>query len=323
MADDRPFMRRHGWRVYLMGALIAALVVAIGGPWWGERPKRAAERFISLLSQGQIDQASAILHAQSSLQTDAGGNVVIKARDGTAARLTRSELSLVAFGPATFPPRGIGGYLTGKHHFMVSTSGSAVLGPKNGQTKRLVDAVCVAEGGRIDIGTIWEQLSRWGYVDFESQSDQAPGIDLGTVFYAFLDDERGFVIWTDFPLPSAGPLGHSGNVWDGSFSPRDGRSLEFKFKSHYAKPGTVTIGDREYDCADGRLFLVHGGREVKQIQRDLKELAGMLEEEAPATNPSGHRWYREDALADLARRDPEISPFYTAHTQKSGTTKAP
>lgn len=62
---------------------------------------------------------------------------------------------------------------------------------------------------------------------------------------------------------------------------------------------------------------------MKQIQRDLKELAGTLEENAPSANDSGHRWYREEALADLARRDPEISSFYQGHTQKSGTSKPP
>jgi hypothetical protein len=134
-----------------------------------------------------------------------------------------------------------------------------------------------------------------------------PGIDYGAVAYAFIGDEPGFIIWTDFTLTSPGDsnLGKSRGSVIGSFSLADGRRFDFRFEPRYAKAGTVTIGGREYKCADGRLFLIRDGREVKQLQRDLKEIASILEDESKG-------------LADLARRDPEISSFYEAHTQKSG-----
>jgi len=312
MADDRPFTRSLGWRVYLIAALIVVLLVTVGGPWWVWRPKGSAEHFISLLSKGQMDQANSMLRDPSSIQTDAIGSVTIKATDGTTATLTQGELPLISYGDRadrdSAPRTGIGDYLAGRYRFQVATSGPAL---KGGQKKSVI-VYCVAETDRIAIDTIKGFIRRWGVVEFGGGADKVPGIDYGAVAYAFIGDEPGFIIWTDFTLtpPGCSNLGKSRGSVIGSFSLADGRRFDFKFEPRYAKAGTVTIGGREYNCADGRLFLIRDGRAVKQLQRDLKELASILEDESKG-------------LADLARRDPEISSFYEAHTQKSGTSKAP
>jgi hypothetical protein len=311
MADDRPFTRSLGWRVYLIGAIIVVLVVTVGGQWWVWRPKGSAEDFISLLSKGQMDQGNSMLRDPSSIQTDAIGNATIKARDGTTATLTQGELPLLAYGDRadrdSAPRTGIGDYLASRYRFQVATSGPAL---KGGQKKQAI-VYCVAETDRIAIDTIKEFVSRWGVWCF-LEADKVPGIDYGAVAYAFIGDEPAFIIWTDFRLTSPGDsnLGKSRGSVIGSFSLADGRRFDFKFEPRYAKAGTVTIGGREYKCADGRLFLIRDGREVMQLQRDLKELANIPEDESKG-------------LADLARRDPEISSFYEAHTQKSATSKAP
>jgi len=308
MAEERRSTTNPKWRVYLIIALIVVLVVAIGGQWWVGRPKQSAQHFISLLSKGQIHPASAMLRDPSSIQTDAIGNVIIKARDGTTATLTKGELPLLAYGDRNSPARtGIGDCLGGRRRFQVITSGPAL---KGGQKKPVI-VYCVAETDRIAIDTIKEYVSRWGVRDF-LEADKVPGTDYGAVAYAFIGDEPGFIIWTDFTLtpPGDSNLGKSRGSVIGSFSLADGRRFDFKFEPRYAKAGTMTLGGREYNCADGRLFLIRDGREVKQLQRDLKELASILEDESKG-------------LADLARRDPEISSFYQAHTQKSGTSKAP
>lgn len=158
MANDRPFARSSGWRVYLIGTLIVVLLLTVGGEWWVRRPKRSAEHFISGLSKGQIRQASAMLRAPSSIQTDATGNVVIKAKDGTTATLTQGELPLLAYGDSDSPPprTGIGDYLASRYRFQMSTSGPAL---KNRQ-KKPITMYCIAETDRIAIDTIKEHVSR-------------------------------------------------------------------------------------------------------------------------------------------------------------------
>jgi len=157
MAEDRLVTRSYGWRAYLIGALIVFLLVTVGGRWWLLRPKRSAEHFISLLSQGQMDQASLMSRDPSSIHTDATGNVTIKAADGTTATLTQGELPLLAYGSHVSPTparTGIGDYLASRYRFQVTTSGPALKGAQ----KKPVIVYCVAESDRIAIDTIKEYV---------------------------------------------------------------------------------------------------------------------------------------------------------------------
>jgi len=325
MAEERPSTTIPKWCVYLIIALIVVLFVTMVGQWWVRRPRRSAGHFISLLRKGQIDQASSMLHDTSSIQTDATGNLIIKARDSTTATLTPGELPVASHGPIDPAPRkGIGDYLVGRYRFQVRTVGPAVEG---GQKKAVV-VYCVVEADRIAIDTIRETVKGhgttvWGFDGRELGPDGVPGIDYGAVAYAVIgsvppivstspetEDEAAFWIWMDSAVSSADGMsrGSFGSVI-GSFGLGHGRRLDFRFEPRYGK-GTVTVAGREYNCAEGRLFLTRDGREVKQLKRDPKELASMLENESRA-------------LSDVARHDPEISSFYQAHTQESGTSQAP
>lgn len=311
MADDRPCTRSLGWRAYLIGALIVVLVAGVGGQWWVGRPKRSAGHFLSLLRKGQTDHAASMMRDASSIKTDAAGNLIIKAKDGTTVTLTQDALPVVTHGPVDPPPRaGFADYLAGPYRFQMSPVGPAV---QRGQRQSVV-VYCVVEANRIVIDTIREYVRShgttvWGfeYGDEDTGPVGVAGIDYGAYAYALVgDDEAAFIMWM---IPTTTSLertsrGSFGSVI-GSFRVRHGRSLDFRLEPRYGN-GTVTIAGKEYDCTDGRLFLTDG-TEVKQLQRDPQQLAGIL----------------KGSISDFARRDPEISSFYGVNTQQSGASKAP
>jgi len=108
--------------------------------------------------------------------------------------------------------------------------------------------------------------------------------------------------------PSESNLRKSWGAVFGTFRFADGRTMDFRFEPRDAEPGVVTIGGREYNCADGRLFLMRAGREVKQLHWDLRKFAGIPGDEF-------------SILEDLASRDSEIASHYTPETEKSRTNQ--
>ena len=143
---------RRGAR--LIVALIALLVLAAAASWWVRCPERAAERFVSLLSEGRLDEADAMLRLPSSIDLDAAGDVIVTAGDGSRAALGEAELPLAGLDEFYFRSRdGFGDYVAGRYRFPVVTTGPAV----QSERREPVEVKCVATGDRIAIVAVERQ----------------------------------------------------------------------------------------------------------------------------------------------------------------------
>lgn len=151
MTDQPQTAKRSSWHIYAALALIFVLAIGITGQWWMGRPKRSAEHFISLLSKGQIDDATAMLVDASAIQSTADGSVTFKGTDGSSATLSRAELPMVALvDPDSNSRIGADDYLAARYRFQVASSGRAV---QNGERKP-TEVYCVAHGERIIVETV-------------------------------------------------------------------------------------------------------------------------------------------------------------------------
>jgi hypothetical protein len=146
MTEGQQTAKRSASLVWLLVALLVALVVVVGGQWWFGRPSLAGQHFIELLSKNQTREAATMLVDASSLRIEAG-NVTIKAADGTTATLTEGELPQIALKSPGFENRnGLSDYFASRYRFPVTPSGAAV--------KRPVEITCIAEGDRIVIAAV-------------------------------------------------------------------------------------------------------------------------------------------------------------------------
>jgi hypothetical protein len=111
------------------------------------------------------------------------------------------------------------------------------------------------------------------------------GVDLERTFlqYATFHDKLVFIVWSDLGAPrngtAAGDTGSAARpdktVYDGSRSTSDGHQMSWKAVTTDGKAGTVTIADKDYPLADGRVFLVRakeGPVQVTQVKHDLSDL---------------------------------------------------
>ena len=142
---------RSSWHLYAALALLVVLSIGIAGQWWFGRAKRSTEHFIAVLSNGQVNDAAAMLLDASAIQSASDGNVAFKGTDGSSATLSHAELPLVAFGVCGSKPRnGPADYLAGRYRFQLASSGPAV---QNGERKMTV-VYCVAHGTGIIVESV-------------------------------------------------------------------------------------------------------------------------------------------------------------------------
>ena len=126
----------------------------------------------------------------------------------------------------------------------------------------------------------------------------------GTAAVYYASSERVLlVIWHDFRAPENGAgNGTSNTKWSaglteiqGDYSTTDGRGLAWACETRAGRSGTVTIGDLEYDLAQGCVFLVTDATDVVQLSREI-----------PAADSAGA------ALSSLAESDAVIGDFVAA-----------
>jgi hypothetical protein len=127
-----------------------------------------------------------------------------------------------------------------------------------------------------------------------------PGIDEASIYAA-----RGFVVWGDFLGGSGGRdsidkdgLKCQAHLWNA----QDSRRVEFTCETKDGTSGRATIEGKDYDLANGTLFLVsaQGGQyRVKQLKRDLSHLQSASE------------------LKEFGKNDPDIVGFFA----KTGESK--
>jgi len=125
------------------------------------------------------------------------------------------------------------------------------------------------------------------------KDSSVPGIDQASIYAA-----RGFVVWGDFSGGAGGResidkdgLKCQAHLWD----EKANRRIEFTCETKDGKSGKATIEGRDYDLANGTLFLVsaHGGQHrVKQLKRDVSHLQSAPE------------------LKEFGKSDPDIVGFF-------------
>lgn len=136
------------WRLLGTIGLIAAVMMAAS--WWIMLPKRTADRFISLMSSGQLLEADAMLLKPSSIELDADGGVLITSNDGNAITITAEELPFSGLDDFYYQPRTkTGDYLAGRYRFPVITSGVAV----HSEQQEPLTVFAMAKGDRVVILT--------------------------------------------------------------------------------------------------------------------------------------------------------------------------
>ncbi|MCB9913947.1 MAG: hypothetical protein H6828_02215 [Planctomycetes bacterium] len=83
--------------VTLLAALaLVALVFTLYS--WGGRPHRHAERFVALLSRGEIAAAGALLHEPAELRVLEGGGLALRDEAGASVTVPRAGLPFQATG---------------------------------------------------------------------------------------------------------------------------------------------------------------------------------------------------------------------------------
>ena len=165
-------------------------------------------------------------------------------------------------------------------------------------TEILVLTICAAGCARPPAAPVTSIGGPSGIVTWTasgSKDEGLPGVDRATVCY----EGGALVIWSDFAGGSASSSSNStdGMVCRGQIRSRDGQKVEFRCQTKDAKTGPVTIGEANFDLADGNLFLIAQDGErfrVSQLKRDLDNVQ-----------------FTREKLEEYARKDPEIVAFFT------------
>lgn len=151
MIDERQATKKTRWHFYSALALIVVVVLGVATQLWIARPKRFAEHFIAVLSKQQMSDAAEMLADLSAIQSDANGDLTIKATDGSSAKLGGNELPLIALvAPDANSRNGVGDYLAGRYRFQLATAGPAV---RNGD-RMPTEVYCIANGSRITVESV-------------------------------------------------------------------------------------------------------------------------------------------------------------------------
>lgn len=129
--------------------LVLLVAISLAAGWWTMRPHRAADRFMSLISQGQFEAADAMLTGQSSLREQPSGELVIVDQQGRAATIRRDELPLRPLDSFYYQPRPTNAdYLAGRYHFPLAAAGPLVR--SEAIEPRVVSAIATPRGIIID-----------------------------------------------------------------------------------------------------------------------------------------------------------------------------
>jgi hypothetical protein len=139
------------WRLFTALGLIGVVVLGVGAQWWIARPKRCAERFIAVVSQQKIADATQMLVDSTALTYDGNGNLTIKGTDGTSAVLSPAELPLIALEVSGAGARdGASDYLLGRLRFGLASSGRAT----DDGSRRTTEVYCMSLGGRVVVESV-------------------------------------------------------------------------------------------------------------------------------------------------------------------------
>lgn len=167
------------------------------------------------------------------------------------------------------------------------------IGCKDGQSSSTSPAACVTY-----IEPVMNQ---------EDEKNRTPGFNSTTLFGGLWNEKTVFLIWTageysDSYISTTGEPG----AYSGYLLPPGADRMDWKcVTTSQGKSGKLTLGDENYDLANGGVFLVatsSGKVSVKQVKQDLSQIRSGAE--------GFEDWCRQGGFKKWFNSVPEIKEFF-------------